>query len=147
MATIYLLDSGPLGLLAHDRASRRIPIQDWLTNEMAGGASIYISEVADYEVRRELARLVRASQLPPSRLDRLDQLASLFGYLPVSTAMWKRAAELWAEARLQGHPSASDPALDGDVLIAAQALKIWATVVTTNATHLGRWVAVQTWPP
>jgi predicted nucleic acid-binding protein len=117
MAT-YLLDSGPLGLLAHDRPTRRIPIQDWLTQEMANGSTIYISEVADYEVRRELQRLIRSGQLPPSRVHRLDRLPSLCVYLSVSTAMWRRAAELWAEARSRGTPSASDPALDADVLIA-----------------------------
>ena len=55
MAT-YLLDSGPLGLLAHEHPVRYIPIQDWLTDEMAAGSTLYISEVADYEVRRELTR-------------------------------------------------------------------------------------------
>jgi predicted nucleic acid-binding protein len=146
MATNYVLDSGPLGLLAHDRPVRRIPIQDWLTQEMANGSTIYISEVADYEVRRELLRLIRSGQLPPSRLQRLDQLTSHCVYLSVSTTMWKRAAELWAEARQLGAPSAGDSALDADMLIAAQALEIGATVVTNNVAHIGRWVAVQPWP-
>ena len=146
MAT-YLLDSGPLGLLAHERPVRYIPIQDWLTDEMAAGSTLYISEVADYEVRRELTRLIRSGQLPPSRLDRLDELPNLCIYLPVSTTMWKRAAQLWAEARRRGAPSASDPALDADVLIAAQALEVGATVVTTNAAHFVPWVPVQPWPP
>ena len=102
MPNTFLLDTGPLGLLAHDRSTVREPIQLWLLEEMAGGATIYLSEVADYELRREVTRLVQAGQLPPSRLARLDQLAEVFTYLPVSTAMWKRAAELWAEARKQG---------------------------------------------
>jgi predicted nucleic acid-binding protein len=147
MATNYLLDSGPLGLLAHDRPVRRIPIQDWLTQEIANGSTIYISEVADYEVRRELLRLIRSGQLPPSRLHRLDQLPSLLVYLPLSTAMWRRAAELWAEARQLGAPSAGDAALDADALITAQALEVGGTVVTNNVAHIGRWVAVQPWPP
>ncbi len=115
MATIYLLDTGPLGLLAHDRPVHRIPIQSWLLQEMAAGATIYISEVADYEVRRELTRLVKGGQLPSSRLNRLDQLANMCIYLPVSTAMWRRTAELWADARAQGAPTAPATALDADV--------------------------------
>src|SRR5260370_17458378 len=99
MPTIYLLDTGPLGLLAHDRPVHRIPIQTWLVQEMTAGATVYISEVADYEIRRELSRLIRAGQLPTSRLNRLDQLASIFTYLPVSTVMWRRAADLWPAAR------------------------------------------------
>jgi predicted nucleic acid-binding protein len=144
---IYLLDSGPLGLLAHDRPAHRIPIQDWLTQEMARSGTVYISEVADYEVRRELVRLIKSGPLPPSHLDRLDQLPSVYDYLPVSTEMWKRAAELWAEARQLGMPSASHLALDADVLIAAQALEVGGTVVTNNVAHIGRWVDVQPWPP
>jgi predicted nucleic acid-binding protein len=146
MATIYVLDTGPLGLLAHNRPARRLPIQNWLVNEMAAGATIYLSEVADYEVRRELIRLVRAGQLPASRLDRLDRLAVFFTYLPVSTVMWKRAAQFWADARQHGLPTANPAALDADILVAAQAAEVGATVVTNNPGHIGRWVPVRIWP-
>ncbi len=146
MPPSYLLDTGPLGLLAHARPIRRTPLQLWLVREMTAGARIYLSEVADYEVRRELTRLIRARQLPQSRLQRLDQFASLCSYLPVSTAMWRRAAEFWADARLHGLPTGSGAALDADVLIAAQAAEVGATVVTMNVGHLTRWVPVYPWP-
>ena len=146
MPNALLLDTGPLGLLAHDRQSIRDPIQSWLLQEMTAGATVYLSEVADYELRREMIRLVRANQLPASRIARLDQLASLFTFLPVSTSMWKRAAELWADARKHGKPTADPAALDADVLIAAQAVEIQATVVTTNPGHLSQWVTIQNWP-
>ena len=113
---------------------------------MSAGATIYVSEVADYELRRELIRLVQANQMPASRIARLDQLASLFTFLPVSASAWKRGAELWAEARKYGKPTADPAALDADVLIAAQAVEVQATVVTTNPGHLARWVTIQTWP-
>jgi predicted nucleic acid-binding protein len=146
MASIFVLDTGPLGLLAHNRPVHRIPIQAWLVQELTAGATVYISEVADFEVRRELIRLIRAGQLPASRLARLDQLAGLCSYLPVSTAMWRHAADFWADARLQGLPTGSTAALDADVLIAAQAAEVGATVVTNNPGHIGRWVPVMTWP-
>jgi predicted nucleic acid-binding protein len=146
MPTIYLLDTGPLGLLAHDRPVHRVPIQTWLVQEVTAGANVYISEVADYEVRRELSRLIRAGQLPASRLNRLDQLASVFTYLPVSTATWRRAADFWGDARLHGLPTGSPAALDADVLVAAQAAEVQATVVTNNPGHLSRWVPVRAWP-
>jgi predicted nucleic acid-binding protein len=146
MATDYLLDAGPLGLLAHNRPVRRLPIQDWVIRELGGGSKIYISEVADYEVRRELIRLIRSGQLPASRLDRLDRLKSLCDYLAVSTSAWQRAAELWADARLQGSPAAGPASLDADVLIASQAKEVAATVVTSNAGHIGHWVNVFLWP-
>ena len=146
MAAIYLLDTGPLGLLAHDRPVHRMPIQTWLLQEMTAGATVYISEVADFEVRRELTRLIRAGQLPASRLHRLDQLANLCTYLPVSTEMWRRAADFWADARQQGLPTSSLAALDADALIAAQAAEVAATVVTSNPGHISRWVPVRPWP-
>ncbi len=146
MTAIYLLDAGPIGLLAHNRPARRSAMQQWLTQEMAGGATVYLSEVADFEVRRELARLIRSGKIPASRLDRLDRLAVLCTYLPVTTSMWRRAAELWADARSRGAPTAGVAALDADVLIAAQAETVSATVVTNNPGHIGRWVPVHAWP-
>ena len=146
MPATYLLDTGPLGLLAHNRLALRTAIESWLMTEVAAGATVYLSEVADFEVRRELTRLIQAGQLPATQLDRLDQLATVFVYLPVSTAMWRRAAEFWADARAQGLPTAGPAALDADALIAAQAAEIQATVVTTNAAHIGRWVPVHSWP-
>ena len=143
---IYLVDSGPLGLLAHSRPAQRTPIQTWLVQAIKAGDTVHISEVADYEVRRELTRLIQAGQMPASRLTRLDQLASLCSYLPVSTSMWRRAADLWADARQHGMPTAGMAALDADILIAAQALEVGATVMTNNPVHLGRWTPVLVWP-
>ncbi len=142
----YVLDTGPLGLLAHERLAHNEPIQTWMTEEVAGGAKFFISEAADYEVRRELTRLIEAGKLPSTRLQRLDRLARMYTFLTVSTKMWKRAAIFWAEARSKGKPTAPDHALDIDVLIAAQAREINATVVTSNAAHIGRWVPVKPWP-
>ena len=146
LPNIYLLDAGPLGLLAHDRPASRLPIQEWLIREMSNRATIYLSEVANYEVRREVIRLIDAGQLPTSRLHRLDQLETLFTWLPVTTAMWKRAAQLWADSRRHGKPTADAAALDADVLIAAQAIEQRATVVTSNSTHLRHLVAIRSWP-
>ena len=51
LAATYLLDTGPLGLLAHNRPALFAPIQNWILQEIAAGGTIYIPEVADYEVR------------------------------------------------------------------------------------------------
>lgn len=146
MPLIYLLDAGPIGLLAHNRLIRRVAIESWLMKEMAGGATVYLSEVADFEVRRELIRLIQAGQLPASRMTRLNQLQTIFTYLPVTTVTWRRAAEFWADTRSQGLPTTSPDSLDADSLIAAQADNMKATVVTSNPTHIGRWVPIHPWP-
>jgi hypothetical protein len=52
-----------------------------------------IPEIADYEVRRELLRARREVGIR-----RLDQLKEALTYLPITTAVMLRAAQLWAEA-------------------------------------------------
>jgi predicted nucleic acid-binding protein len=68
-------------------------------------------------------------------LARLDELTRELLYVPITTATWRRAAALWAAARNAGNLTAPAEALDGDVLIAAQALEESAVVLTTNAKH------------
>lgn len=56
----------------------------------------------------------------------------------------QRAARLWAEARFLGLPTASEESLDGDVILAAQAIMASGTVVTMNRRHLARFVDTKT---
>ena len=55
----------------------------------------------------------------------------------------RKAAELWAWVRNQGKPTASDDSLDGDVILAAQAILQLPSfdeviIVTTNLKHISR---------
>ncbi len=106
------------------------------------------------DIRRYLAsrlpyrELIRAGRR--GGLDRLDNLARKTGFLPVTTAVWRRAAELWAQARNEGYATADDSALDCDVILAAQALLVAedgfeVIVATRNAGHLGRFVDAREW--
>jgi hypothetical protein len=75
---------------------------------------VLLPEIADNEVRRELLRLkVHAA------LRRLDALHNETVYFPLTTAMMRHAAELWAQMRQAGIPTADPQALDGDVILAA----------------------------
>jgi hypothetical protein len=61
-----------------------------------------------------------------------------------------KAAELWAQARNRGLPTASADALDADVILAATALLIAGpgdtiTVATDNVGHLAQFVDAQPW--
>jgi predicted nucleic acid-binding protein len=110
---------------------------------LATGVRVLIPEIADYEVRRELLRAKKAKGLA-----RLDQLANLIEYQPLTTVVMRRAAMLWAESRQRGQPTASDAALDSDVILAAQALDLGlpkVIIATTNVGHLSRFVAAELW--
>src|SRR5439155_26097026 len=99
-------------------------------------------EIADYEIRRELIRLGGTVALA-----NLDGYGIQLEYLPITTAAMRLAAELWAQARIAGHPTAPDPALDGDVILAAQAISLQTAVVvaTGNPAHLARFVPAELW--
>ena len=56
-----------------------------------------ISEVADYEVRRELVRAGKTLSVA-----RLDALQTEFVYLPINTATMRKAAALLVGAKLAG---------------------------------------------
>jgi predicted nucleic acid-binding protein len=56
-----------------------------------------------------------------------------------------KAADLWAQARKNGLPTADPKALDGDAILAAQALEVNGIVATDNVGHLARFVTARTW--
>lgn len=58
----------------------------------------------------------------------------------------RSAAQLWADLTKRGQPLGPADGLSADAILAAQAIRVGATVVTTNAKHLGRMVDVVEWP-
>ena len=115
----------------------------WLQSLLLDGVHILVPEIADYEVRRELLRARKMKGM-----QRLDDLIEIVGYLPLTTAVMRDAAELWAQVRQSGLPTADQHALDGDVILAAQARSIPAddvVVATTNVGHLARLVDAALW--
>ncbi len=106
------------------------------------------------DIRRYLA-----SRLPYRKLihiqaiagiRRLDRVKATLDYAPITTDVMLRAAELWAAARSAGLPTAGPDALDGDCILAAQALlsvgpSDAVTVATENVAHLSRFVDAQLW--
>ena len=138
MARRIVLDSGPLGKISHPRPNREVA--DWLERLLRQGAIVYVPEIADYEVRREL---IRAGL--QEGVNRLDRLKSVLNYLPINTEVMLTAAELWAEARNRGTPTADPKALDADVILAAQALQVSGAVATENVGHLGLFVEAKDW--
>ena len=145
---IILLDAGPLGILTNPKATPiNLECGQWMKELLLKNYRVILPEIADYEVRREL---IRAKRL--EGIHRLDDWKSRLEYQPLTTATMLKAAEFWAEARQTGKPTASPEALDGDVILAAQASLIAESqgdrivvVATTNVGHLERFVKAKYW--
>ena len=145
---IILLDAGPLGILTNPKATPiNLECRQWMKELLLKNYRVILPEIADYEVRREL---IRAKRL--EGIQRLDDWKSRLEYQPLTTATMLKAAEFWAEARQTGKPTASPEALDGDVILAAQASLIAESqgdrivvVATTNVGHLERFVNTKYW--
>lgn len=142
-----MLDSGPLGIVINPKADSPLSQEGkvWLEYLPQKGYIVMLPEIADYEVRREL---IRAGKTAGIR--RLDQLKSQIPYRPLTTEVMLLAAQLWADARNRGKPTADSHALDGDVILAAQAiLEVNAgnevVIATTNVGHLSQFVDAREW--
>jgi predicted nucleic acid-binding protein len=133
-----LLDTGPLAMLVHPRPDRAFV--GWFAAAVAANQTIVIPEIADYELRRKLLH-----QDFKQSISRLDSLEEFLRYLPIDTATLHRAAELWAAARRRGRPTAPPAALDGDVILAAQAEAVGAIVVTEDLEDLSQFVPTRRW--
>ncbi len=146
MSKLIVLDAGPLGVISNPNFSPdTIACTRWLNGQLKAKVEVVISEVADYEVRRELLRLKRTRSIAA-----LDQLKVGLNYQPITSAAMLRAAEFWARARQMGRPTAADSALDADMIIAAQASLLIddgdeAIVATTNPKHLSLFIPASRW--
>jgi predicted nucleic acid-binding protein len=141
-----LLDTSVLGKVTHPKANT--DVARWLKSQLSRGRRVCIPEIADYELRRELIRSQKRESV-----NRLDSFIGTLEYLPISTPVMRTAAVFWARARNEGLPTADDKALDGDVILAAQAVhyadlapEVEDTIVaTSNVGHLARFVPARNW--
>jgi predicted nucleic acid-binding protein len=146
VARVVVLDAGPLGLVTHPRGGADArAAKEWLAGLLAANIGVRVLKIADHELKRELLRAGRTKSVR-----RLDELAGAMGYAPLSTQVMRLAADYWARARRGGYPTAPDPALDPDVILAAQASVLAkdgsdVVVATTNVAHLSRFVAAEHW--
>ena len=147
MSGTVVLDSSPLGLITQQsgKSPEADACQEWLRDLGAHGWAVYLPEIIDYEVRRELTRAKKYSSIV-----RLDRLIAQVNYIPITTAAMRRAADLWAQARQSGQSNADPKALDGDVIMAAQALTLTPApaglvVATSNVVHISRYLPALEW--
>lgn len=122
-------------------------VTEWLTRCLRRGWRVIVPAIVYYELKRELLRANKTFGI--GRLDAFINAAA-GRYLPLSDEALRLAAELWAEARQEGRPTAHSMALDIDVLIAAQVRSFDSTsfdavVATTNPKHLAQLVTAKLW--
>lgn len=125
-----ILDSGPLGdLINPNNTPKTRAIRSWMVSHLKRGVRFLLPEIADYEVRRNEVLETLIGPFGPNRsaaaIYLLDQLKTTITYVPLTTATMLLAADLWAEQRkgtAKGDPARS-PALDGDVILTAQAIE------------------------
>lgn len=131
---------------AHPRLFAEVSAcRTWASSLITAGVRLIVSEIADYELRRELIRVRKTAGLR-----RLDQFKRDYGYLPLTTQTMLQVAQFWAQLRQIGLPTALSDALDGNVILAAQAAILQALgddviIATTNVRHLERLVPTERW--
>lgn len=136
MNRIILFDEFPLSQVTHPKINQKT--KSWLSSLLKTKTVLKVPEIADYELRRELLR-----QGKEKSLKRLDEFINDVGIIPITRETMRQAAELWAEIRKKGKPTAPDLSLDADVILASQAiiqLKKFdqSIVVTSNLKHISR---------
>jgi predicted nucleic acid-binding protein len=146
MSKVIVLDSAPVGLISNPKgAALSLKCQEWFSNLFDRGYDVVLPEIIDYEIRRELLRANKVSGIK-----KLNRLKAEIIYLPITTEVMLKAAELWAEVRKKGKPTADTKALDGDVILASQAILVTksgyeVTVATNNPKHLSLFVDAREW--
>lgn len=149
---IVFIDSGILGKLCNPNSSAEVDaIRDWLYSLLAKGIFVVSSDICDYEVRRSL--ILESLRRPNiSSIQDLNDLQDLITFLPLTNQVIKEAANLWAEARIQGIPTADEKSLDADVIICAQYKLLaesypgrYVVIATTNVSHLNRFTEAKEW--
>ena len=148
MIRTVILDSGPLGLSTNPKKlPETIQITQWTVAMMAAGHKLVVLAIADYEVRRELKRAGKLRGI--ALLDAWNR-ARHDRYLALTDQALSLAPSLWAHARNAGTPTADPKELDGDVLIAAQALSLGLStsqfiIATVNVGHLAQFAPADIW--
>jgi predicted nucleic acid-binding protein len=149
---IIFLDTGVLGLVSspsHTGEAKKC--KEWLYRLLSRSVYVVTSDICDYEVRRNLV-LTSLSNPKLLGLDSLDVLQNVIDFLPLTKSVMREAAQLWAEARTQGIPTADAKNIDADVIIAAQWKLLkeehpgrYIVVATTNIKHLQRFTEAEDW--
>jgi len=140
MNSIIVLDARPLLQICHPRKWQGI--SDWSAEAVASGWRIVVPEITDYEVRRLLLKRGATRQLKELN----GNVEDLY-YAPLTTALMRGAAQVWAEAENSGYRFGHPKTLNADAILVAQtqAMGEDVTVITKNVRHLAPFVEAVWW--
>jgi predicted nucleic acid-binding protein len=149
---IVFIDTGVLGLLSNPNSlPLAIDCETWLYQLLARGAYVVTSEMCNYEARRGLL-ISQKKRQQELGIKKLDRLKLVIDFLSIEQEVAENAARIWAQARLQGTPTANEENIDIDMIIAAhwflltQEFPGRAVIVsTTNVKHLGLFTDARNW--
>lgn len=127
-----LIDSNTITYILQERP----PVLSQLTEAVQANSTFFSADVVDYEIRRYLL-LKGASR----QLQRYEDLIRDWEPVSLSRDEWNVAARLWAEYHRKGVGVE-----DRDLLIAVSAMRVEATLVTSNTRHFENIdIALQDW--
>ncbi len=153
MPRVLILDTFPLSSTAEREPPPGVApttldlCHRWILDCVAAGNRVVAPAISYYEALRELERLHATGQI--ARLRAFCHTVPN-RYLSLTDEDLELAAKLWGRARNAGTPTARADALDGDVILAAQALSLRVpaqdlVVATTNVAHLSLFVPAGLW--
>jgi predicted nucleic acid-binding protein len=148
---IILIDSSILGQLTSPNLDRDTdPLKKWFDISLIR-TNVVSSKICDYEIRRGLL-LAKKQGLTAEGLSLLDDLYKFVDFLPVTETILDLAADMWANARSEGQPTAGDRNLDADMIICATWQDLTTrypgqevVIATTNVRHLSRFATAVRW--
>ncbi len=147
---IIVLDTFPLSSVSKRPGNSSPTLSDkcrqWIYDCESAGHRILVPAISYYEVLRELEQRQALSQIARLKIFCLQRQR----FLPLTTAHLESAAQLWGQSRRGGLPTADPQALDGDAILAAQALSLdipasGLIVATTNPAHISRYAKADFW--
>jgi len=134
MAATYLIDSNTFAPLV--RAKRDDPAVNRFYKELKAGSKFLLCPIALCEL---LVGLYQRNAV--RQLERFLEIQKYFEYNEMIRTDWEKAAKIRSERKAEGLPSDLT-----DILIAVQANRLKATVITRNIKHFeGICNSLETW--
>ncbi|MGK7929451.1 MAG: type II toxin-antitoxin system VapC family toxin [Spirulina sp.] len=149
---IVFLDTNILGKLSNpNQLQEALECQSWCERLLARGVYFVSSELCFYELQRSLILAVKAGGTSKG-IEKLKLLGNFIDFLDVDRNVAELAAEIWAEARLQGQPTADEKNIDIDMIIVAHWRLLtesfpgrYVVISTTNMRHLQLFAEAEEW--